>query len=62
MAENYFDFSNITIPIATLLGVTWLTYKDMGGSAFIIGLFGLGWWGIDQAIKWSRMIEHLKRR
>ena len=49
-----FDLSNMTIPIATLLGASWLFTKGSKYGLLIL-LIGLGWWGVDQKIKWRKM-------
>ena len=54
-----FDFSNMTLPIATLLGASWLFTKG-NNLGLLILLFGFVWWGIDQYIKWQKM-EYLKK-
>jgi len=49
-----FDISNISIPIAAILGCVWLlTTGHLSG--WLVLLAGFAWWGIDQIIKWKKM-------
>ena len=54
-----FDFSNMTIPIATLLGASWLFTKE-SNYGWLILVAGFIWWSIDQIVKWQKM-DYIRR-
>jgi len=54
MIEPIIDLSNISIPIATLIGASWL-FGHENNYGWLILIIGLSWWIIDQIIKWQRM-------